>query len=440
MSEANATMSAVLDLHDAGIRLWHQDDCIVSPGYVWFDEQRYHYGSPALHTARRQPRAVNTRFWWQLSTQALTPALGPARHSADLVHKHLQTLHHGAGEPHAVTLIAPGSMSREQLSLLLGIIGTLPFAIDAIVHRSALAAAAHSSQALTASGSGVHIELQLHQMLITETRWQDTAASVESSQALPGLGLIHLMDQLAGAIAEQFVLQTRFDPSRRAESEQTLYDALPALLADVHLKGETRLTIDGYQARIAAEHLQAIGRRLGHQITQQIASLVETADLTLLLDPVLMRIPGLVLAGHVIEVTPESLLTPISAHGEALRQAPEDLVFQTRVPISRSQQASGSATADSGAGVSAASIPARDTPQPPTHLLFGHTAQALGERITLDGGAELVLEQGVFSLRGDVALDLLVNGEPAHSGQLLAAGDQLTDSLGFAAQLIIVEH
>lgn len=442
MSQANTSMSAVLDLHDASIRLWHQDNCILSPGYVWFDEQRYHYGSPAVHTARRQPRAVNTRFWWQLSTQALTPALGPARHSADLVHNHLQALYHGAGEPQTVTLIAPGSMSREQLSLLLGIIGTLPFAIDAIVHRSALAAAAHSGKASAPNshGNALHIELQLHQMLITEIHRQDTAVSATSSQALPGLGLIHLLDKLAGAIAEQFVLQTRFDPCRRAESEQTLYDALPSVLADVHLSGETRLTIEGYQARIAAEHLQAIGRHLGQQITQQIASLAgENAEI-LLLDPMLMRIPGLAMAGRLIEVTPESLLEPLIEHGHQLRHGADDLVFQTRVPASPSQQLSPSDSAGGDTPTRAALTPAHDTPQPPTHLLLGHMAQPIGERITLDGGAELVLSQGVFSLRGDVALDLFVNGEPAYSGQLLAAGDKLSDSLGFAAQLIIVEH
>ena len=427
MTDTDNSVGAVLDLHDTAIRLWHGDDCVLSPGYVWFDDQNYHYGSPAMHSARRQPRAVNTRFWWQLSTQALTPALGPARHSADLVHNHLQALHQGAGQPNSITLIAPGSMSREQLSLLLGIVGALPFSIDAIVHRSALAAAMHCSG--TAISQATHLELQLHQMVVTETRVEDGHAHAENSQVLPGLGFIHLMDKLASAIAEQFVLQTRFDPSRRAESEQLLYNALPQLLTDIDAQGETRLTIDGYQARIATEHLHTIGQQMGTAINAQLAH----EGRTLLLDPMLARIPGLRLSGNAWEVVPESLLQPLLEHGSQLRQGADALAFQTRVPLSHSIQHDVESSDPS-------QNTAVEQAQPATHLLTGHTAQALDLETTLESGAKIILQDGVLSLHGEAATGVFVNGEPAQSGQRLSAGDRLTDSLGFDAQLIIVER
>ena len=78
--------------------------------------------------------------------------------------------------------------------------------------------------------------------------------------------------------------------------------------------------------------------------------------------------------------------------------------------------------------------------QPATHLLTGHTAQALDLETTLESGAEIILQNGVLSLHGEAAAGVFVNGEPAQSGQRLSAGDRLTDSLGFDAQLIIVER
>jgi hypothetical protein len=43
-----------------------------------------------------------------------------------------------------------------------------------------------------------------------------------------------------------------------------------------------------------------------------------------------------------------------------------------------------------------------------------------------------------LTLSGTVAPDLLVNGKPATPGQILTPGDELSDALGFQAQLIVV--
>ena len=65
--------------------------------------------------ARRAPRDINNRFWHRLSTQPLSPALGPARHTADLVHAHLEALLGDLGGD--LTLAIPGAMESGQLSL-----------------------------------------------------------------------------------------------------------------------------------------------------------------------------------------------------------------------------------------------------------------------------------------------------------------------------------
>ena len=85
--------AALLDLLDSTLQLWHGDRCVQSPGYALLNGQDYVFGTPARATARLKPRDVNTRYWWRLSTEALQPALGPARHTGDLVHAHLMQLH-----------------------------------------------------------------------------------------------------------------------------------------------------------------------------------------------------------------------------------------------------------------------------------------------------------------------------------------------------------
>jgi hypothetical protein len=163
-------MTALLDLHDSSLRLWHEDTFLESPGYAWHDGNHFRFGLPAMHTQRRTPRDVNTRYWSQLSTQPLSPPLGQARHGADLVHAHLQELHQLANQPKSVLMTAPGSMDREALSLLLGIAEHLPFDIAGLVHRSALIGAA------SGLNDGLHVELQLHQTLITPFRLKATAS------------------------------------------------------------------------------------------------------------------------------------------------------------------------------------------------------------------------------------------------------------------------
>ena len=102
----------LLDCNDASLRLWNDGDALWSPGVVWLSGDRYQFGEPAWEQARRAPREINNRYWHRLSTQPLSPALGPARHTADLVHAHLEALFNGiSGDS---TLAIPGAMEPGQ--------------------------------------------------------------------------------------------------------------------------------------------------------------------------------------------------------------------------------------------------------------------------------------------------------------------------------------
>ena len=108
---------AILDINDSNLQLWHTEQPLQSPGYALLEGTQYTFGNGARAAARLQPRKINTRFWWQLNTQALQPALGPARHTGDLVHAHLLDIHQRGGKPEEIVLSVSGSLEREQRRL-----------------------------------------------------------------------------------------------------------------------------------------------------------------------------------------------------------------------------------------------------------------------------------------------------------------------------------
>ena len=417
-------MTAILDLNDIALRLWHQEDCVHSPGYALYDGNQYHFGHPALKTSRKTPRAVHTRFWSQLNTQSLAPALGPARHTADLAHSHLQALHNAAGAPRRVLIAAPGSMNREQLALLLGIIQHLPFDIAGLVHRTAALGAASGLH------EGQHVELQLHQIVVTPFQADDGHIQALESQTLPGAGLLALQDQLATTLSSLFVNQTRFDPLRSATAEQALYDAMPRLLDDLQASGEAQLAIEGYSARVTREDLAQIGERLCDQLKPLLGR-----DWPVLLEYPLSQLPGLALEQSTHAIASDALAGLITEHLPVLEQSPDSLMLCRRVPRSTKATASAPMLAEQDEAIVELAEPA---PRP-THLLQGFSATRLHHETTIDTGAVLRFDGDALTLTGTIAPDLLVNGKAATPGQVLSPGDVLSDSLGFSGQLILVE-
>ena len=307
----------LLDCNDAALRLWHEGEAQWSPGLAWFHEGRYQFGQIAWQQARRAPREVNTRYWHRLATQPLSPALGPARHTADLAHAHLATLFPDNAIDEPVALAIPGAMDAGQLSLLLGILETLPVKISAVIHRSALVGA-HLGQPCA------HIELQLHQASITVISIDNGEAYVGETGLLPGCGLLGLLDEIAEAIGQQFVAQTRFDPQRRADTEQALYEQIPELLKKLSIQSEVSCTVEDHTARISADSLRRVGEALSHELRQALPDSIGH----IALDTLLSVLPGLSLPHPTTEVAPSDLWQVIAAH---LLSTEGELVFQRRL-------------------------------------------------------------------------------------------------------------
>jgi len=409
---------ALLDINDCNLQLWHADRHLQSPGYALLEGSEYRFGSTARGAARLRPRDISTRFWWQLNTEALQPALGPARHTADLVHAHLLALHREAGEPAEVLIAAPGSMHRDQLALLLGIVQQCPFDAVGLVHRSTLLASLHGN-----GGRLFHLELQLHQALLSELEHSGSNMELQRSVPLPGCGLLQLQERLVEVIAASFISQTRFDPRHKAQTEQALYDALPGLLKSLANAAETNIEINGYRARIGRADLEQAGERLTQGVAQAMGS-PEPTD-RILADPLVGLLPGL--TGLQI-ATPDALWQAGQLHGERLLQRGQALSFTTKLPCLQD---------DSDAPIEPAAVasPVAAVAEP-THLLLGHTARPLLPGGTpLENGAEIYRSEQGWKIRGG---DCRLNGKPCTPDQVVAAGDTLVTAAGADFRLIEV--
>lgn len=430
----------LLDINDCNVQLWHEGARVQSPGYALLHGSEYRFGSAARAAARLQPRDINTRYWWQLSTDALQPALGPARHTGDLAYAHLLQLHREANQPGEVLLAVSGSMRHEQLALLLGIAQQCPFAAVGLVNRSvALASLYDASEHL------FHLELQLHQALLTELGAHEGVIEVRRTTPLPGCGLLQLQEKLVEIIAAEFVRQTRFDPRRKASTEQQLYDALPAALRALHERVEANVDVNGYQARIHAQQLLGAAQRLFDSARAAIGA--AHAGELVIADPLAALLPGLQGAFARVDVLAgDDIQRALLLHHDRLLQREQALHFVNALPCLAQKTAAGTGVASAPA---APDIPPAATPgappalaskpvSRPTHLLYRHLARPLSANGTaLWDGWELYRGSEGWQLRGS-GDGAQVNGAPYRSGQLLGTGDSIAIGSGEPAQLIEV--
>lgn len=416
---------ALLDLNDSNLQMWSGQAHVQSPGYALLQGSEYRFGGPARSAARLQPRDINTRYWWQLSTEALQPALGPARHTGDLVHAHLQELHREAGQPGEVLLAVSGSMQRDQLALLLGIVQQCPFDAVGLVNRSVALGSLYGG-----SGRLFHLEVQLHQTVISELTSVNGKIELQRTVPLPGCGLLQLQERLVEIIAAVFIRQTRFDPRRKAATEQQLYDTLPDTLRALEQNSEANLEVQGYRARINRNDLLPAGQRLFDSAPEVMGVL--RPDDRVIVDPVAALLPGLAAQFSQMEVLQsDSICRALQLHQDQLVQRGQSLSFVTSLPcleekiVPRAQPSATPAVAEE--------------PQqaPPTHLLQGSVARPLAATgMELGEGWSLQKTGDAWQLQG-AGTAARVNGIDYRAGQTLAVGD--TISLATSQDLMLIE-
>jgi hypothetical protein len=281
------------------------------------------------------------------------------------------------------------------------------------------------------AGRLFHLEIQLHQAVITELAQRDQQVEMQRSVALPGCGLLQLQEQLVEIIAAAFIRQTRFDPRRKASTEQQLYDALPDALRKLRRETETNLEVNGYRARINRGELLAASQRLFDSAPQTMGSL--HPDDRIIADPIAGLLPGLSDRFDRLEILAgDSVRQALGQHLEQLVQRDQALSFVTVLPCLQAAQPP--PTPEPAAQPAAA--PARPDPEP-THLLENHRARPLSPAGTdLGPGWAIHRCAAGWQLRG-AGPAIRVNGADYRRDQILRCGDAIR--IGSDRDILLIE-
>ncbi|MCX2982645.1 hypothetical protein EYC98_17425 [Halieaceae bacterium IMCC14734] len=410
----------ILDLNDRNLTLWRGDQALLSsPGYCFRQADSYQFGEAAREQARLHPRSIQHRYWWQLGLEPLQPAFGAARHSADLVHQHLLQLHELGGKPDSLILAVPGSMHTEQLSLLLGIVSQCPFEVAGIVDRAIASAAT-----VALPDHGYLLELQLHQSLITQLQQVDGQLLRGTVTPIPGCGWLALQDALANAIADTFIRQTRFDPRRKATSEQVLYDQLGSVLQQLGQHSEYNFELEGRQARLERSALEASCQPVIERITRAVPESCQR----LLLDSVVASLPGSSSTfGDAHICSAEQVVQGIRLHHELITGSGADVHHITQLPAktTAAMAATTAATAVTTAPPTAVAT-TTETVEPTNQVeVTAAPPQLQPTTATESGSFRLEYEAGTFTLHPGSGNLPTVNGHPLRAAMQLRAGDRV---------------
>lgn len=283
-----------IEINDAGLTVADRERIlVVEPGYALVDKGQIVTGADAYAQARLKPRQVSNRYWADLSLEDGSAGIGGVRSAAELAYAQLQSLWGrfgaAAGE---VVLIVPGHYDGAQLGLLLGLAQECRMPVRAMIDAAVAASARpYPGRQL------VYVDAGLHRVAVTPLR-QDHEVTVLAERSLESAGLLALNDSFAKRIAEIFVLATRFDPLHRADSEQLLYDRLPAWLGLLQQADQAELTLrfGGEELAVDVERRQLLGVAAGFYkaLLQLIAQTREPgASLAVQLSDRLARQPGL---------------------------------------------------------------------------------------------------------------------------------------------------
>ena len=283
-----------IEINDAGLTVADDSGVLaVEPGYASVEGGKILTGATAYAQARLRPRQTSNRFWENLSLDPESAGIEGVGSSAELAYRQLEALWRRFGGPgRQAVLVVPGHYNREQLGLLLGLVQECRMPVRAMVN-----AAAAASACPWPGRQLIHLDVHLHRFSATGLR-QGDAVAADPEEALNGVGLVSLMDLWAKRVAEMFVLQTRFDPFHRADSEQLVYDRLPESLAALHGDEDVELglTFGGAERVVRLDRKQVLGVAAGawRAVVQFVAQRREPgASLTLQVSHRVGHLPGL---------------------------------------------------------------------------------------------------------------------------------------------------
>ncbi len=414
----------------------------ASPGVAVIDPAGLLVGETAAATMRLQPLLATDRFWTDLAADAMVQTATLQVSHADLAHAQLSQLWGSIAGPGDQAVFAiPGTMRLPQIGLVLGIARRVGIPVAGVVD-AAVAACAE----LPARASVLHLDVQLHQAVLTVLQGAKVLRRSRVEVASRA-GLKAMHGAWAQVVSEAMVRRTRFDPLHQSASEQALYERLPGWLEQLAGRDTVDVSIEtesnSFTATLHREQFSLAADAWYAQLVELVQSVHRAGSTaTLVLSARAAALPGLrdrfaALAG--LEVTALADTAPAQAAAARVDELgpaePPSLV--TALPR-RHEAASGIA-----AGVARTRVAA------PTHVLLdsrahriddeplvlgqGETGADKGRRLVLSGlpagvshdHCTLQRQGGDVILRDHSRYGSFVNDERVDGEAVLAAGDRL---------------
>lgn len=227
--------TAVLEFNDQTLLIKTQDGEVFSePGFALHTEQGIITGLAARQQAWLQPQNIYKEYWRQLNQAPLAGDQQWARHHADIAFAQLKSLHTKAGSPEQLILSVPSTFNDQQLSLLLGLVDAIQATISAVIDCS-LADCLYLGDSIedldNPQKQTLHIDLQMHQLVVSQINFERNGLSVKAYQVIPDIGANHIYNALASYIRDLSIKNHRFDPLHTSEGEQAIYNQLPDLIS-----------------------------------------------------------------------------------------------------------------------------------------------------------------------------------------------------------------
>jgi hypothetical protein len=388
---------AIIEINDCGLCCGNaQGEIFVSPGYALVTNQGITTGNAALEKAYLQPQQSFNQYWRQLNLSPLSSPTPQARHNADLAYAQLLQLHQESGSPEEIIFAAPGNFDRDQLSIVLGLAKASPFKTVGLVD-SAVVAASQSNTSLTTKNQLLHLDIQLHQLVLTRLS-VDNHIERTDVDVMTDIGLTTFYDNWARYIADQFIQQYRYDPLHTAQGEQQLYDSLPNWLEKINDHQELAVSLDSpqgsYRLNLDRNALLASNQGKLEQLQQKLDSLLGQND-TLIASHRTNLLPGLATQLGTVNTLPaNAALFGCMENIDSIKGSEENIHFVTQIPNKKASSQS-PINQKSSSSPKIEELDSKITPetQPevkptadrrePTHVLYQHRAQAIGDVLYL---------------------------------------------------------
>jgi FHA domain len=338
-----------LELIDAGLTLAQQRGdsasvLSVAPGVAVLEENATLTGDAAAPRLRLQPLLAQTNFWRRLSVEPLVRPSRLVRTTADAAFAQANALL----EPHksddeGVLLAVPAGYTREQLGLLLGVINETGVNVAGVVDAALAACSLEAAPARV-----LHLDLELHQALLTALDYAGNGLKRNRYEIAPRRGMLALQQAWMQMIAEAFVRNTRFDPLHDAASEQRLFNQLPQWLNQLVDNETLTLSLQFGERPLEIELTRAQFVAAAEAHYAELVKLVQDARVAGL--PIELRVservaalPGLMqrfaaLRDCTVQALPQGAAAlGALMHQSAIRRSPDSLALVYQLPMARAE-------------------------------------------------------------------------------------------------------